>query len=160
MSQILGLDFICLFCRFFDHKKQDNKEHDHLKHETIEKYQSWIESKIGSNPNSENKVKHWDSICPHPPPPPSISQFIKFDCVGRKLKNCSPSIIPHHTCLSQTVNRSYIPLKKNVNVLRLPSLIPPASRKRRVDLPLPWKETINGPTPHHTTPLSVSLLNS
>ena len=40
ITQILGLDFISLFCRFVQPPKAGTKKHDHLKHKTRDKYQS------------------------------------------------------------------------------------------------------------------------
>ena len=70
------ISFPC-YAGFFNHPQLDTKEHDRLKHETRDRYQSWKESKVESNPNQENKMKNWGLI--HPPSsttPASSRQFI------------------------------------------------------------------------------------
>ena len=80
------ISFPC-YAGFFNHPQLDTKEHDRLKHETRDRYQSWKESKVESNPNQENKMKNWGSIHPPPPTTPASSrQFITDTYLGVKPK--------------------------------------------------------------------------
>ena len=92
-QRILWLKFLVLisflsFAGFFDNPALDTKAHDHFRHETRDKYQSWKESKIGPTPTSENK--------------------------NEKL-GVDASTIPHHTRLYKMILKSYQSWKKAKN---------------------------------------------
>ena len=88
---LLWLKFLVLnsfpcFAGFFDHPPLNTREHDRLKHETKEKRQISIleRKKIGSTPNSENKMKKWGSIRPpFPIKPASIRHLITVLYLGK-----------------------------------------------------------------------------
>ena len=102
-QRILWLKFFVLisflsFAGFFDNPALDTKAHDHFRHETRDKYQSWKESKIGPTPTSENKMKNWGSI--RPPSPTtraSIRWYLKVINLGRKPKTIPILYIHQHT---------------------------------------------------------------
>ena len=103
MAQIFGLDFFLSFAGFFDNPALDTKAHDHFRHETRDKYQSWKESKIGPTPTSENKMKNWGSI--RPPSPTtraSIRWYLKVINLGRKPKTIPNSPSTNTPALSLT----------------------------------------------------------
>ena len=80
------ISFPC-YAGFFNHPQLDTKEHDRLKHETRDRYQSWKESKVELNPNQENKMKNWGLIHPpSPTTPASLRQFITVTYLGVKPK--------------------------------------------------------------------------
>ena len=107
-QRILWLKFLVLisflsFAGFFDNPALDTKAHDHFRHETRDKYQSWKESKIGPTPTSENKMKNWGSI--RPPSPTtraSIRWYLKVINLGRKLKTIPSSPSTNTPALSLT----------------------------------------------------------
>ena len=107
-QRILWLKFLVLisflsFAGFFDNPALDTKAHDHFRHETRDKYQSWKETKIGPTPTSENKMKNWGSI--RPPSPTtraSIRWYLKVINLGRKLKTIPSSPSTNTPALSLT----------------------------------------------------------
>ena len=107
-QRILWLKFLVLisflsFAGFFDNPALDTKAHDHFRHETRDKYQSWKESKIGPTPTSENKMKNWGSI--RPPSPTtraSIRWYLKVINLGRKPKTIPSSPSTNTPALSLT----------------------------------------------------------
>ena len=107
-QRILWLKFLVLisflsFAGFFDNPALDTKAHDHFRHETRDKYQSWKESKIGPTPTSENKMKNWGSI--RPPSPntrASIRWYLKVINLGRKPKTIPSSPSTNTPALSLT----------------------------------------------------------
>ena len=107
-QRILWLKFLVLisflsFAGFFDNPALDTKAHDHFRHETRDKYQSWKESKIGPTPTSENKMKNWGSIRPpSPTTPASIRWYLKVINLGRKLKTIPSSPSTNTPALSLT----------------------------------------------------------
>ena len=103
MAQILVLISFLSFAGFFDNPALDTKAHDHFRHETRDKYQSWKESKIGPTPTSENKMKNWGSI--RPPSPTtraSIRWYLKVINLGRKPKTILSSPSTNTPALSLT----------------------------------------------------------
>ena len=72
-QRILWLKFLVLisflsFAGFFDNPALDTKAHDHFRHETRDKYQSWKESKIGPTPTSQKRFPvHHPPTHPHYP---------------------------------------------------------------------------------------------
>ena len=107
-QRILWLKFLVLisflsFAGFFDNPALDTKAHDHFRHETRDKYQSWKESKIGPTPTSENKMKNWGSM--RPPSPTtraSIRWYLKVINLGRKPKTIPSSPSTNTPALSLT----------------------------------------------------------